>query len=787
MRAAAGDMHYTRYRSLLGALALLLLLINALTVAQVLNERYFGTFDEDSIVYHVISIPFNAYNLKIRVWMEELPTRSHISENPTLILKYDGLPTLSSRDGAFSIPQHPQSLLISDPRPEMAQLYIGIWGGKLLHSNRYFAGSPSSTAFGIEATSMICEGVFNANECHPHVILPLTVISSSKREMIPVSVPGLDVVDASPFRTGMATKRVLQQRLSSSVGSSFVYTLSIPSRMELLTLTVFLDSFQVLSICHTSGTAEFNATKRLFIQLYRDEDDNELDEGSEYLDFSCPVSCTLNHDDAQNCHPVELQMAVEFPVVGYWNLYVDLSYKPIVDNSINGKQPPFQRAHQTNRHEEMNSRKATATFSSEVIDSALTSNEADANEKCSFRRKLQKGSTFGGEHVFIDIEIVGYSCSAGRTGYSDVMNYMKRAENGHVGAALVNCLSVVGDLTRLQSTDSAKNGFVVYSSTRDGTIGWPAGSSENNALLPVSEAFVDHRNLTTLRTSRHSFALFSITAEPTSGNFPVGGYMEVNLRVRSPSPVADKRSPVAPPKKPFVIAVRCGGIASDPFRVKWGTGNQMGSLHLSKPAEEGSVGYAGRFSENGIVLITSQATRSLVERIDADTIKENDADGSIWWNPFEDKQSGWFNTVASWFSQFGGGNITQIEKYQNSSRYFDVVQYTWLISKPTLPNINSGHISVRVVPVPTAPSAFRAEFQAEEALSDEVSLLSMSVTFMPCSKLSCAHGLCVSQKGSITASTCVCRYPWAGERCTDLSISHTAYVVEVTLKHVLLS
>lgn len=710
----------------------------ALSSSQQLKERYFGKFDEDTMIYHVISIPYNAYDLKIRVWIDKIPKHSEFSASaaPKLLLKYDGLPTLASHDGSFAIPLHPNSLLISDSSPDMAQLYVGVWGGKLLHSNRYFAGSPSNIDFGIEVVATICEGVFNENECHPHVFLPLTVLTASVSDLVSIQDGESGLVGSRLIENQSGSQRIFSQGVFVTVGRPFVFSLNIPPALELVIVTMTIRTTEMQTLCSVDS---LNATRRLFMHVYRDEDDNEYDNGSEYLDINCLTSCRriISADETSGtgsqlvCQPADLQLAIEFPLNGFWNLYVDLSFKPTSDNGIGTIKKPSTVS---------NSDK----FHAQIVQSAgLTSFERNTS-------KMAKQRLVGGEILTLEVEVTAFSCPTGKTGYSNVfLHSFKSPDSSSTETQPVNCLYTIGDLTKLQSADSTSSGFVVYSSSRDEVIQWNSGT-----LSPVP-AFVDYRNLTTLPISRLPFAMFSIAAEPTVGNFPVGGYMKVIMRVKRPVSSADTSGESIREEEledgasafgNFAVAVRCGGFASDPFKMKWGIGNKMGDLHLGNDQSksvDGSIGAAGRFSSNGMMLLTTEAeiVQDKIQSFSSDVGAED-----VWWNPFEDKHSSWFNVVATWFSNLGKNtSATAAAASKENVELFHVMQYSWLISKPTLSDLNTGQMSIRVVPMAQFPS-------------NEKDLISLSVAFMSCSKSSCAHGVCTLQKGSVMASSCECRY-----------------------------
>jgi hypothetical protein len=68
------------------------------------------------------------------------------------LIRKDGVPSMSTYDSKFAIPNFPNTLTLIDHQPGPCVLYLGIAGGEELHNRRYFAGSPTSTIVGLWST-----------------------------------------------------------------------------------------------------------------------------------------------------------------------------------------------------------------------------------------------------------------------------------------------------------------------------------------------------------------------------------------------------------------------------------------------------------------------------------------------------------------------------------------------------------------------------------------------------------------------------------------------------------
>jgi hypothetical protein len=130
------------------------------------SRLFHSELESDQIIYTRLVIPRNANKIVIKIFATTSDdearlvgnsaankTESKSSSNtgvlPCALLKYNGLPTFADSDAFFRLPESPMYLQITDDQPRESELYIGLWGGFLLHSFRYFAGSPTVFSTGV--------------------------------------------------------------------------------------------------------------------------------------------------------------------------------------------------------------------------------------------------------------------------------------------------------------------------------------------------------------------------------------------------------------------------------------------------------------------------------------------------------------------------------------------------------------------------------------------------------------------------------------------------------------
>ena len=127
---------------------------------------FHSELESDQLIYTRIVIPRNANKIVIKIFAttsaDEATLKSDSIANgsvskaasdtnvlPCALLKYNGLPTFDDSDAFFQLPKSPMFLQITDDQPHESELYVGLWGGYLLHSFRYFAGSPTVFSTGV--------------------------------------------------------------------------------------------------------------------------------------------------------------------------------------------------------------------------------------------------------------------------------------------------------------------------------------------------------------------------------------------------------------------------------------------------------------------------------------------------------------------------------------------------------------------------------------------------------------------------------------------------------------
>ncbi len=124
------------------------------------TDKFAGIVSSDQIIYTTVKIPSHAVKVDLTVWA------TPSSLNPIVLFRYDGIPTPTIYDAKYSLPSVPLKVRLVDDEPTASQLYIGIWGGELLHSYRYFAGSPVFTTVGVTTVIESCpSNIFIAPTC----------------------------------------------------------------------------------------------------------------------------------------------------------------------------------------------------------------------------------------------------------------------------------------------------------------------------------------------------------------------------------------------------------------------------------------------------------------------------------------------------------------------------------------------------------------------------------------------------------------------------------------------
>ena len=179
------------------------------------TEDFAGEVTADGIVYTSVRIPSQAYMVNITIWSME----RQLAKGSAIyaLLRYDGVPTPDHYDAKYEMVQVPLHVGLIDDRPTAGTLYIGIWGGELLHSYRFFAGSPIATPVGVHTVVSKCA----SSALLPPLCKPV------------LSIPTTDLVDETLANTS-ASPLFVSLPYSSGLSQPSTYSLWIPLKYKLL-------------------------------------------------------------------------------------------------------------------------------------------------------------------------------------------------------------------------------------------------------------------------------------------------------------------------------------------------------------------------------------------------------------------------------------------------------------------------------------------------------------------------------------------------------------------------
>jgi len=132
-------------------LCIIILLLVFLRESRCAHTVFFGHTESDKIIYTSIIIPRYAVSVELNIFISDPLQKS----TPYALLKYNGVPSIDDYDQKIPLSAQ-KNLQLRDSNPSEAQLFVGIWGGVLLHSYRYFAGSATVIYVGVEARVRSC-------------------------------------------------------------------------------------------------------------------------------------------------------------------------------------------------------------------------------------------------------------------------------------------------------------------------------------------------------------------------------------------------------------------------------------------------------------------------------------------------------------------------------------------------------------------------------------------------------------------------------------------------------
>lgn len=657
-------------------LLLLILKCNSL----VLKQQFTGSVAIDNIAYNIIVVPRHAKYISIDIWANKF-----IDSPPVVFLKYNGYPTLLNYDDMFIMPKTPLELTLLDGSPTESFLYIGIWGGKLLHSYRYFAGTPEDIVYGIESTIESCDDqLMNGDDC-------------SMLEKIPSSIHG----QSNTYKIDVDTPQT--------------FALPLPNGLEKVLIQVSLDSNELSQICNSylSQPNSPNEILELVAYVYLDQLDEEFDGGHQHFPISLEYICN-NMSYVELAKGPIINLNLMLPIAGTWRVTL-LLYKSFVDISGNvttkdllnnqKSQSRWRRlASKAQVHKQANSKIFEQSMIISTNEQFVKSLQVTINVTLITCRADYMGSSEQYEiHKFVE-----YTNFSVATQSTDVKSESKTYIN--------NCVLRVNPMVSMTSSESSSQGYLTLKSDYV-MLGqdWVEESVEiynNTDVIQTSKTKTVFKNIDRLSQP------YTVFAAKMDHVMPIGGGLQIQLYVK-PNVTGTELSVLNELEKlHFRLSLRFGAMPVNPDLEKL---DEASLLDLNNDGQ--------LIPANGITL----STRDAFVRHLKDYSIDNDYD--------DDDDS-------------------------RDDKYVDGALYIWTLIKPRLPGMmSSNNLYARVMLGKTDIDISSFSFN-----------ISTTLTFEPCPTESCVHGTCEIHG---TASSCACKYPWAGETCEELGTPYWYFVIQV--------
>jgi hypothetical protein len=252
------------------------------------EETYIGAVTADNILYTSVTIPRHAYEVLIEIWKQVLKS-SPIK--PKVLVRYNALPSLDSYDKLLEFDADTDSIVILDQSPTASVLYLAVWGGELLHSYRYFAGSPEAIGISLTTTIKSCDNEFQLYNYETHVCEDLPLISMTSH-MKP------------QFQELIA--------LYSNYTIYKLYSMLVPSKVSSLNLEFSLDFCSYFNN-NGSFTSSDSSTVEVLIEFFLDQTKEELNYYYVESNYSLSSVCSSASSREQ-----ALSLVIPFPLNGLW-------------------------------------------------------------------------------------------------------------------------------------------------------------------------------------------------------------------------------------------------------------------------------------------------------------------------------------------------------------------------------------------------------------------------------------------------------------------------------------
>ncbi len=301
------------------------------------EETFYGSITADNIYYAYITIPRHSFSVSTTITIEKGQSTAYQDIKPKVLMRYNGVPTPSLYDDILDFPTDgSNAITLIDNQPTASILYLGIWGGELLHSYRYFSGSPVPVSVIIQSTIQICENDFayyNPSSMVCESMVPLITVqqsssSSSRASDTNQDDPASDGDNGYVKILGDQIRFTASQNLTGSLTAAKSYSMIIPSNLHTLVLELQpkFDSFIPLLCIDDDQDTSVHWTSQM--ELFLDQSDEEMN----YYSVSSQ-NITLNAFCNFSSPADLLTLKVPLPLPGIWILRVSTVLYGLADPS----------------------------------------------------------------------------------------------------------------------------------------------------------------------------------------------------------------------------------------------------------------------------------------------------------------------------------------------------------------------------------------------------------------------------------------------------------------------
>ncbi len=686
------------------------------------GSDFYTEISADQLEYVAIEVPRHANNFEVQLWAE--PS----SMNPTVLLRYDGLPTLNLYDAKVSIPSPPSVLQILDLQPTQSVLYLGLFGGSKLHRFRYFAGEATTKLVGVQSEVKSCPSEYQSG---PNCTQRVSLATASG----PVGASSTLLLTAN---------------------ATLAAVLTIPQHAEQIRIKISIGNVEMLcSDLSRSNTKNIT----LVFDLFLDQPLEENNAGRRSVTLNHSTLCTSSFIGSNAI----ATMLVERPMPGVWTLQSSLR-EAEAGTTISSSNKRTSDVNLVDFNPSGNVLKRKKLIL-QVIDRKLLESErtasaaVDPNQELSSLSQLTVPLTITSILSICPERTTSSPTSARKSG-----QYNEESKQ-ETSAELQQCTASVVAMDAVRTPLIAQGVYALHGRT--------------TLLPPVSLPSVN--SATTKQQDVHGgeitvsnpFVVFEAVLPAQVQRLAVGGGMILQLSVSLPDTSDNLHSDQfvhLMDSLHFHVAARFSGLPGDPDVYLYDT-NRGNNFDATSP---NAFLLSTRFAT-----ITDKLVNSASSDDDDDSTTRNHAmfpqAAQQWWQPL-------FAGAAS------SAPVDAHLRERTHTARTNTRTYTWVVTRPALPGLTvssldgaGSHLFIRIARESTAPTEKTANNQVSRyfgimhgssshaalsvsagegnsnAAAEEALNVAASLVFEPCPKGSCVHGECYVQEGDIAAYSCSCR------------------------------